>query len=114
MSWAGWNTVALSRYRNFPTATACSTAKKGQIFLDPFNPILDRAIRPRLLEGKREPCELNVSDFDDAMYTVEVRCCLFSVLLSCVGHFWGCGTAGLLPKPDASQPLGENVSKLRD
>lgn len=106
MSWAGWNTVALPRHRTFPAATARATAKKGQIFLDPFNPILDRAIRPRLLEGKREPCELNVSDFDDAMYTVEVRCCLFSVvLLSCVGHYGGSRAASLLPKPDASQPL---------
>lgn len=107
MSWAAWNAVALPRHRTFPAATARSTAKKGQIFLDPFNPILDRAIRPRLLEGKREPCELNVSDFDDAMYTVEVRCCQFPViLLSCVeGHHGGSEAASLLSKPDASQPL---------
>lgn len=45
---------------------------QGQIFLDCFNPILENAIKPRLLEGKREPCELKVSDFDDAMYTLEV------------------------------------------
>lgn len=25
------------------------------------------------MEGKREPCELKVSDFDDAMYTLEVQ-----------------------------------------
>lgn len=46
---------------------------QGQIFLDCGNPILENAIKPRLMEGKREPCELKVSDFDDAMYTVEVR-----------------------------------------
>lgn len=46
--------------------------EQGQIFLDCFNPILENAIKPRLLEGKREPCELKVSDFDDAMYTLEV------------------------------------------
>ena len=45
---------------------------QGQIFLDCFNPILENAIKPRLMEGKREPCELKVSDFDDAMYTLEV------------------------------------------
>ncbi|CAM9155071.1 unnamed protein product [Ectocarpus sp. 6 AP-2014] len=45
---------------------------QGQIFLDSFNPILENAIKPRLMEGKREPCELKVSDFDDVMYTVEV------------------------------------------
>eukprot|EP00903_Cladosiphon_okamuranus_P010671 g10088.t1 len=47
-------------------------ALQGQIFLDCFNPILENAIKPRLMEGKREPCELKVSDFDDAMYTLEV------------------------------------------
>lgn len=48
-------------------------ATQGQIFLDSFNPILENAIKPRLLDGRREPCELKVSDFDDAMYTLEVR-----------------------------------------
>lgn len=53
---------------------ACTyNAVQGQIFLDSFNPILENAIKPRLMEGKREPCELKVSDFDDAMYTLEVR-----------------------------------------
>eukprot|EP00752_Nemacystus_decipiens_P002779 g2596.t1 len=47
-------------------------AVQGQIFLDCFNPILENAIKPRLMDGKREPCELKVSDFDDAMYTLEV------------------------------------------
>lgn len=46
---------------------------QGQIFLDSFNPILENAIKPRVLEGKRQPCELKVSDFDDVMYTLEVR-----------------------------------------
>lgn len=46
--------------------------RQGQIFLDSFNPILENAIKPRLSDGKREPCELKVSDFDDAMYTLEV------------------------------------------
>lgn len=46
---------------------------QGQIFLDSFNPILENAIGPRLMEGKREPCELKVSDFDDSMYTLEVK-----------------------------------------
>lgn len=45
---------------------------QGQIFLDCYNPILENAIRPRLTEGKREPCELKVADFDDAMYTLKV------------------------------------------
>ena len=46
--------------------------RQGQIFLDCYNPILENAIRPRLTEGKREPCELKVADFDDAMYTLKV------------------------------------------
>ncbi|CAM9980778.1 unnamed protein product [Discosporangium mesarthrocarpum] len=47
-------------------------AVQGQIFLDCFNPILENAIGPRVKEGKREPCELKVSDFDDVMYLLEV------------------------------------------
>lgn len=57
----------------FPLAPCGVHIMQGQIFLDCFNPILENAIKPRLMEGKREPCELKVSDFDDAMYTLEVR-----------------------------------------
>lgn len=45
-------------------------ATKGLIFLEAKSPILHEQLRPRILEGKREPCEINFSDFDGVSFRI--------------------------------------------
>mmetsp|Transcript_4153 Transcript_4153/g.6336 ORF Transcript_4153/g.6336 Transcript_4153/m.6336 type:complete len:311 (+) Transcript_4153:34-966(+) len=54
-------------------ASSTNSAVKGQIFLDPQNPIIEECLRPRLFDGLRRPCELQLSDFDDINYKVVVK-----------------------------------------
>eukprot|EP01031_Cornospumella_fuschlensis_P045807 gene45807-56063_t len=50
--------------------SAMATTNKGLIFLDSKCGILHELLQPRVLEGKREACEINFGDFDDAHYRV--------------------------------------------
>jgi hypothetical protein len=40
------------------------SSPKGLIFLSAGNAILKEQLHPRIMEGKREPCEMAFSDFD--------------------------------------------------
>jgi len=43
---------------------------KGLIFLDSKNAILHEQLNSRIIDGKREPCEITFSDFDDVSYKI--------------------------------------------
>lgn len=43
---------------------------KGLIILDAKSAILHEQLQPRILEGKREPCEITFSDFDEVSYKI--------------------------------------------
>lgn len=45
-------------------------ASKGLMFLDSKSSILHEQIFPRILEGKREPCEITFSDFDGVAFKI--------------------------------------------
>jgi actin related protein 2/3 complex subunit 2 len=45
-------------------------AAKGLIFLDSRSAILYEQLQPRILEGKREPCEITFCDFDEVSFKI--------------------------------------------
>lgn len=45
---------------------------KGLIFLDAKSSILQEQLYGRILEGKREPCEITFNDFDDVSFKISV------------------------------------------
>lgn len=47
-----------------------TSSVKGLLFLDSKNAILREQLHPRLLEGKREPCEIKFDDFDDVSFKI--------------------------------------------
>lgn len=49
-----------------------TTAPKGLIFLESKSAILYENLKDRILEGKREPCELSFSEFDDVNFKISV------------------------------------------
>lgn len=44
---------------------------KGLIFLDSKNPIIYDQLKSRILDGKRENCEISFSDFDDISFKIK-------------------------------------------
>jgi actin related protein 2/3 complex subunit 2 len=50
-----------------------AAATKGLIFLEAKSAILHEQLRPRILEGKREPCEINFSDFDGVSFRISCQ-----------------------------------------
>ena len=40
--------------------------------LEPQSAILEEALGARLIDGKREPCEVSCADFDDALFKLVV------------------------------------------
>eukprot|EP01038_Epipyxis_sp_PR26KG_P005534 gene5534-7651_t len=49
---------------------AAAAGLKGLICLEPKSAILYEQLRPRIVEGKREPCEINFFDFDDVSFNI--------------------------------------------
>jgi len=47
-------------------------AAKGLIFLESKSAILHEQLQPRILENKREPCEITFCDFDEVSYKISV------------------------------------------
>lgn len=45
-------------------------AAKGLIFLEAKSSILYEQLHPRILNGKREPCEITFNDFDDVLFKI--------------------------------------------
>lgn len=48
-------------------------AAKGMIFLDARSAILHEQLFPRILEGKRERCEITFADFDDVAFKISCQ-----------------------------------------
>eukprot|EP00602_Paraphysomonas_sp_CaronLab_P009562 CAMPEP_0185020130 /NCGR_PEP_ID=MMETSP1103-20130426/2729_1 /TAXON_ID=36769 /ORGANISM="Paraphysomonas bandaiensis, Strain Caron Lab Isolate" /LENGTH=301 /DNA_ID=CAMNT_0027550845 /DNA_START=93 /DNA_END=998 /DNA_ORIENTATION=- len=46
---------------------------KGLIFLDSRSAILHENLQTRILEGKREPCEITFDDFDDVSFKISCQ-----------------------------------------
>jgi actin related protein 2/3 complex subunit 2 len=49
-----------------------TASAKGLIILEPRSAILFEQLRSRILQGKREPCEINFCDFDDV--SIRISC----------------------------------------
>jgi actin related protein 2/3 complex subunit 2 len=49
-----------------------ASAPKGLIFLDSKSAILYENLKDRIIEGKREPCELCFSEFDDVNFKISI------------------------------------------
>jgi actin related protein 2/3 complex subunit 2 len=49
-----------------------AASTKGLIVLEPRSAILYEQLRSRILQGKREPCEINFCDFDDV--SIRIAC----------------------------------------
>ena len=59
------------------------------MFVEVGNRIIEDALRPRLLDDLREPCDLKGCDMDDTMYRIEVKPeDLSSLRLSISLPFW--------------------------
>ena len=87
---------------------------RDMLKLEPHSSILEEALGARLLDGKREPCEISCADFDDVLFKLVVLTGQESILTL---HAWSGAIAragGRLPRRPPRRKPKAAVARLLD